>query len=67
LDAADAISAGGGAIQATRQYYRGVAFQSKGLTAEAIRAFEAARAAAHASPFGRHAASRFAELRSPRH
>jgi tetratricopeptide (TPR) repeat protein len=66
LDAADAISAGGGAIQATRQYYRGVVFQSKGLAADAIGAFEAARAAAPASPFGRHAASRLADLRSPR-
>jgi tetratricopeptide (TPR) repeat protein len=66
LDAADAISDGGGAIRATRQYYRGVVFQSKGRTADAIRAFEAARAAAPASPFGRHAALRLADLRSPR-
>ena len=66
LDVAIAISDGGPAIQATRQYYRGVAFQSKGSTGEAIQAFEAAHAAASASPFGRLAASRLAELRSPR-
>jgi tetratricopeptide (TPR) repeat protein len=66
LDAADAISDGGGDIPATRQYYRGVVFQSKGMAADAIRAFEAARAAEPASPFGRHAASRLADLRSPR-
>ncbi len=58
LDAADVSGAAGGALQATRQYYRGVALQAKGLTADATRAFEAACAAAPASTFGRRAASR---------
>jgi tetratricopeptide (TPR) repeat protein len=65
LDVADAIGLGGAAIQATRQYYRGVLFESKGLTTESIRAFEAARSAAPASLFGRYAASRLGELHSP--
>ena len=66
LDVADTINRGGGAIQATRQYYRGVAFQSKGLTADAIRSLEAARAAASASPFGRRSASVLADLQARR-
>ena len=55
LDAADAISHDGAAIQATRQYYRGVAFRAKGHDADAIRAFEAACAVAPSSTFGRRA------------
>jgi tetratricopeptide (TPR) repeat protein len=66
LDAADAIDLGGAAIQATRQYYRAVAFQSKGATPDAIRALEAACAAAPESPFGRRSRSLLAELRSAR-
>jgi tetratricopeptide (TPR) repeat protein len=66
LDAADAIHSGGGAIQATRQYYRGVALQSKGLTAEAIKALETAIAAAPTSRFGRRSESLLVDLRSPR-
>src|SRR5262249_674810 len=57
LDAADAIDRGGAAIQATRQYYRGVAFGLKRRDADAIGAFEAACAVAPTSPFGRRSAS----------
>lgn len=67
LDAADTFNRGGRAIQAIRQYYRGVAFQAKGQAADAIRAFEAACGAAPASPFGRRSASMLADLRSRGH
>jgi tetratricopeptide (TPR) repeat protein len=66
LDAADALNRGGAGIQATRQYYRGVAFQLKRQDAEAIRAFEAARNAAPTSPFGRRSASVLADLQARR-
>ena len=62
LDAADAINRGDAAIQATRQYYRGVAFRLKARNADAIRAFEAASAAAPTSPFGRRSSSVLANL-----
>jgi tetratricopeptide (TPR) repeat protein len=62
LDAADAIDRGGVAIQATRQYYRGVAFRLKRRNADAIRAFEAACAVAPTSLFGRRSASVLADL-----
>ncbi|HEU4935247.1 MAG TPA: hypothetical protein VFT39_02260, partial [Vicinamibacterales bacterium] len=64
LNAADAITSGGGAIQATRHYYRAVAFQSKGRLSDAIRALEAARDAAPTSPFGRRSESLLADLRN---
>ena len=66
LDAADAINPDGAAIQATRQYYRGVAFRSKRWDADAIQAFKAACAAAPASPFGRRSASVLADLQADR-
>jgi tetratricopeptide (TPR) repeat protein len=66
LDAADAINRAGAGIQATRQYYRGVAFRLKGRDDDAIRAFEAACAAAPSSPFGRRSASVLADLQARR-
>ena len=64
LDEADALHRGGPAIDATRQYYRGVALEVKGQTNEAVEAYRAARTAAPHFVFGRKAAVRLADLQS---
>jgi len=66
LNAADAINRDDAAIQVTRQYYRGIAFQLMHRDADAFRAFEAARATAPNSPFGRRSASALAGLKADR-
>ena len=64
LDAAVGSALGGGAAMSARHYYRGVALESKRSAADALRAYEAARAAAPQSQFGRKASARIAQLQS---
>jgi tetratricopeptide (TPR) repeat protein len=64
LDDADGLERGGAAFQATRQYYRGVALESKRRMDDAVRAYEAVRSSAPDALFGRKAAARLAALQS---
>jgi tetratricopeptide (TPR) repeat protein len=66
LDAADAISRGGAAIQATRQYYRGMAFRLKQRDEDASCAFAAACAVAPTSLFGKRSAAILDEMEKSR-
>jgi tetratricopeptide (TPR) repeat protein len=64
LDDADAMGRGGAGALAARQYYRGVALESKRQMPDAVRAHEAARSTAPEALFGRKAAARLAALQS---